>query len=199
MSAGHAVGGRRNRPVRADARANIAAILDAATECLARDPDASIAAIAAAAGVGRVTLYGHFASRAELISAVAERAMGRATAALAAVDPEGESWDALDRLIDASWSLTRSHGAIVVAAEKTLPPSAITMLHVEPMRMARRVFERGQASGAFTTTLSGSWLATTLHAIIHAAANAMHGGEITADEGPQLIKETMSGILVRTS
>ena len=44
------------RAQRADARRNIAAILDAATDCLARDPEMSIAGIAAAAGVGRITL-----------------------------------------------------------------------------------------------------------------------------------------------
>ena len=52
--------GTAPRAQRADARRNIAAILDAATDCLARDPEMSIADIAAAAGVGRITLYGHF-------------------------------------------------------------------------------------------------------------------------------------------
>jgi AcrR family transcriptional regulator len=52
------------RAQRADARRNIAAILEAATDCLARDPEMSIAGIAAAAGVGRITLYGHFKTRA---------------------------------------------------------------------------------------------------------------------------------------
>ncbi len=55
---------------RADAQRNIAAILDAATECLSRNPAASTSEIAKAAGVGRVTLYGHFPSRPELVDAV---------------------------------------------------------------------------------------------------------------------------------
>jgi len=62
--------GTARRTQRADARRNVAAILDAATDCLARDPDTSIARIAAAAGVGRITLYGHFSTRAELVDAV---------------------------------------------------------------------------------------------------------------------------------
>ena len=69
-SGAQSTGAAPGRERRADARRNIAAILDAALLCLARDPDASIADIAQAAGVGRVTLYGHFKSRADLIDAV---------------------------------------------------------------------------------------------------------------------------------
>jgi AcrR family transcriptional regulator len=74
------------RAQRADARRNIAAILDAATDCLARDPEMSIADIAAAAGVGRITLYGHFKTRAELVDAVLVRTIKHADAILDATD-----------------------------------------------------------------------------------------------------------------
>ncbi|QCW80753.1 helix-turn-helix transcriptional regulator [Streptomyces sp. S6] len=57
-----------SRPVtrparRADAQQNLEKILDAAVDRLTQDPDASVIEIARAAGVGRVTLYGHFPSR----------------------------------------------------------------------------------------------------------------------------------------
>jgi TetR/AcrR family transcriptional regulator, mexCD-oprJ operon repressor len=90
------------RAQRADARRNIAAILDAATDCLARDPDMSIAGIAAAAGVGRITLYGHFKTRAELVDAVLARIVGRADAILDATDTSGEPGEALARLVASS-------------------------------------------------------------------------------------------------
>ena len=61
---------RASQPRRADAKRNVAAILAAAAECLARNPDTSMGEIAAAAGVGRMTLYGHFKTRAELLNAV---------------------------------------------------------------------------------------------------------------------------------
>lgn len=63
------------RPQRADARRNTASILDAAVLCLTRNPDASVAEIAKAASVGRVTLYGHFKTRAELVDGLC--CMGR--------------------------------------------------------------------------------------------------------------------------
>ncbi|WP_353507159.1 TetR family transcriptional regulator [Gordonia sp. ABSL11-1] len=52
--------GAATRPKRADALHNVEAILDAATRRLAVDPDASVNEIAEEAGVGRITLYGHF-------------------------------------------------------------------------------------------------------------------------------------------
>jgi AcrR family transcriptional regulator len=54
------------RAVRADARRSRQRILDAAAELLARDPRATMADIAVAAGVGRSTLHRHFATRVEL-------------------------------------------------------------------------------------------------------------------------------------
>src|SRR5436305_721525 len=69
------------RVQRADARRNIAAILDAATECLARDPEMSIAGIPVPGGVGRITLHGHSRTRAEPGDAVLARTAARASAA----------------------------------------------------------------------------------------------------------------------
>ena len=92
------------RAQRADARRNVAAILDAATECLARDPDTSIAGIAAAAGVGRITLYGHFKTRADLVDAVLVRTVRQCDAILDATDTPGDPADALARL-------SRRHGS----------------------------------------------------------------------------------------
>src|SRR4051812_39142115 len=90
---------------RADAQRNIAAILDAATQCLGRDPAASTSEIAKAAGVGRVTLYGHFPSRAELLDAVFVHAIEAGEEALGQVDLSGDPREALSRLIESSWRL----------------------------------------------------------------------------------------------
>ncbi|MEV4182991.1 helix-turn-helix domain-containing protein [Streptosporangium canum] len=51
------------------AERSIVRIVSAARECLSGDPNASVDDIAKAAGVGRMTLYGHFGTRAELVEA----------------------------------------------------------------------------------------------------------------------------------
>lgn len=183
------------RQLRADARRNVAAILDAATSCLARDPDASINDIAKAAGVGRVTLYGHFDSRATLVAAVVDRALAEFDAALEEVDLSGDPVDALVRLIGTTWQATHRYGALVVAAEKTLATQQMAAAHAAPRARAERLLERGRAEGRFRSDLPTSWLVTILHTVTHAASTAVHDGELDAADAPGAIARTMLGVL----
>ena len=82
---------------RADAQRSIEAILEAAIRSLSRNPEASVSEIAKAAGVGRVTVYGHFPNRADLIEAAMVRAIADGHAGLEAVDLSGDPRDALAR------------------------------------------------------------------------------------------------------
>src|ERR671929_169881 len=76
------------RKRRADAERNIQAIIDAALEALANDPDASMAEIARRAGVVRATIYMHFPTREALLDAVMEEATGRVAEAIRNAEPE---------------------------------------------------------------------------------------------------------------
>lgn len=183
------------RQQRADARRNAEAILDAATRCLARDPDASVGDIARAAGVGRVTLYGHFANRAALVAAVVDRAIAEADAALEAVDLEVDAVDAMVRLAEATWDITYRYGALVVAGERVMSQEEMTAAHAGPRARTERLLERGRAAGRFRTDVPVSWQVTILHAVTHAAATAVHHGEITAAEAPGMIAATMLGVV----
>lgn len=59
-----------NREPRSDARRNRSAVVEAAVAILSEDRNASMQAIAEASGLGRTTVYRHFSSREELISAL---------------------------------------------------------------------------------------------------------------------------------
>ena len=124
----------QGRGKRADALRNIEAIVDAATRLLAVNPDVSVNEIARAAGVGRVTLYGHFDSRTALIREVAQRAIHNTSEVLATVDVEGDPREALGRLLEATWRLTHRYGAVVIAGSQALAPEDMRRAHDEPHR-----------------------------------------------------------------
>ena len=182
-------------PKRADARKNIAAILDAATQCLARDPDASVNDIATAAGVGRVTLYGHFESRGALVAEVVERAIQGGDTVLEAVDLTGDPRAALGRLLEASWHVTHRYGGLVIAAQAALPEADLREAHDKPVQRVQRLLRRGRREGCFRTDMPIDWQVMTIQGVIHAASGAVHRGEVAADRTPGLIRATVLAAL----
>lgn len=93
------------RPLRADARRNRERILEVATRAFSeRGADASLDAIAKAAGVGPGTLYRHFPSREVLIEAAYRSELARvcdsATELLAGHPPDRAMRLWMDRFID---------------------------------------------------------------------------------------------------
>lgn len=177
-------------PKRADARRNIEAIVEAATAMLAVDPDASVSDIAKAAGVGRVTLYGHFDSRAALVAEVTRRAIQHTESALGDLDLDGDPVTALGTLLEATWHLTHRFGALVVAAEHTLPEDEMHAVHDAPVARVRGLLERGRDAGAFRADAPIEWQLSVLQAVLHAASGAVHRGDITADDATDLVRDT---------
>ncbi|MGA1836882.1 TetR/AcrR family transcriptional regulator [Herbiconiux sp. 11R-BC] len=73
------------RTPRKDALENREAILEAAAVVFRRDAEASLDAVAAEAGLSRRSIYGHFASRDELLAELLTRGGARISAALGGV------------------------------------------------------------------------------------------------------------------
>lgn len=165
--------------------------LDAATECLARDPEVSIADIATAAGVGRITLYGHFKTRAELIDAVVVRTIEHADAILVATETGGDPRDALARLVAASWQIVHQFRNILLAAQRELPAERIRGVHDPILRRVQALIGRGQRAGAFRTDLPREWLVTTAFSLMHAAAEDAAAGRASAADAAGLITATL--------
>jgi len=182
--------------VRADARRNIELILDAAETCLARDADASMGEIAAEAGLGRVTVYGHFKSRPALVEAVARRTLEAADEALDAVDLAGDAVEALGRLVTATWQVTLRSGSVIVAVEKALPPTTVREMHAGGLEDRVRGFiAAAQTTGEFRTDLSTDWLVSVFHAVLHAAAVEIDAGRMEPGDASTVIAATMGAAL----
>jgi TetR/AcrR family transcriptional repressor of mexCD-oprJ operon len=184
--------GTTSPPRRADARRNIETIIEAGERCLARDPDASMSDIATEAGLGRVTIYGHFKTRAELVEVVARRVLADANAILAGVDLRGDPAQALARLVTASWEVTARSGSLVVAAERALPPHVVRDAHAGELEdRVRRFLARGQRKRAFRSDLSTDWLVALFHATLHTAAAEVHAGRLESSEVAEIVTTTL--------
>jgi TetR/AcrR family transcriptional regulator, mexCD-oprJ operon repressor len=176
---------------RADARRNISRILDAAVELLGRDPSASVGAIAAAAGVGRVTLYGHFPSRDALVEDAVRHAIDGGEEKLAGVDLTGDPQAALVRLLRSSWLLMSQARNLLLAAQNSLSPERIKELHDKPFRRLETLVGRGQEVGVFRSDLPASWLVGVLHSVVHHAADEINAGRLDERDAPDLISATI--------
>lgn len=186
---------RPSRPLRADAQRNRNSILDAAQRCLGDNPGASMAAIAETANVGRVTLYGHFASRSELVAALFDRTLERSNAQLGAVDISGEPVDALRRLTTSAWQIVDSFHSLLGVAEEELGGAAVRK-HVDgALEQVESLVVRGQRQGAFRNDLPAPWLTTCYFAILHGAAAELRAGRMTEAEAATIVPDTVIALV----
>lgn len=184
------------RPKRADAERSIAAILDAALGEFLVNPDVSMSDIARAAGVGRVTLYGHFPSREAVLDAVFARTIGQAEAVLAAEDLDSLPADrALANLIHSSWRIIDQHRHLLVAVTRHLGPEVLHAHHETPMQRVRQLIERGQAEGVFRTDLPAEWLVTVFYSLAHTAGLETDAGRLHPSVVSGYLQTTLLGML----
>ena len=186
--------GRRRR---ADAERSIARIVRAARECLSRDPGASVDDIAKQAGVGRMTLYGHFPNRAALVDAALVDALRAGEELLSAVDLGGAARDALARLLESSWSLVAESMALLAAAQGALPAGRVRELHSDPAKRLEELIHRGQDEGAFRTDLPIEWLVNVIQYVLHGAAEEVRTDRLARADAGRVVTATIQSILAR--
>ena len=142
-------------------------------------------------GVGRITLYGHFKTRADLVDAVLARTVQRADLILDATDTGGDPRDALARLVASSWLIVHQFRNILLAAQRELPAERIRGVHDPILRRVQSLIGRGQRDGAFRSDLPRQWLITTAFSLMHAAAEDAAAGRVKADDAARLITATL--------
>ena len=164
---------------RADAERSVAAILDAALDALASDPDSSMSEIARRAGVVRATIYVHFPTRESLLDAVMEYAVGQVAEATRNAEPErGEPVEALERVLQATWrQLAQFHGLLALNTAR-LSAEELHQRHLPVLDQLEPLIERGQTQGVFRSDLPVAWHLAVIRAIVHTASREIQGGRI---------------------
>jgi TetR/AcrR family transcriptional repressor of mexCD-oprJ operon len=180
---------------RATAERNIEAIVDAAERLLERGAAATIVAVAGEAGVSRVTVYAHFATREQLLEALVERAVQRTNAALDDVEPErGPPLEALARVVEVGWRDLDRNDAIAQAAAEQLTPEALRRTHEVAHRRIRKLVDRGRREHVFRSDVPADWLVTVFHALLHAAGDDVRAGRLPADAALEALGVTLRDV-----
>jgi AcrR family transcriptional regulator len=174
---------RTARKRRADAERSVAAILDAALEALASDPDSSMAEIARRAGVVRATIYVHFPTRTDLLDAVMEHAVAQVAEATRAAEPaRGEPVEALERVLRATWRQLAHFQGLLALNTARLSAEELRRRHLPVLDQLEPLIVRGQEAGVFRRDLPVAWHLAVIRAIVHTASHESRGGRIPENE-----------------
>ena len=164
---------------RADAERSVAAILDAALEALASDPDSSMSEIARRAGVVRATIYVHFPTRTDLLDAVMTYAVGQVAEATRGAEPErGEPVEALERVLRATWRQLAQFQGLLALNMARLSAEELRRRHLPVLEQLSPLIERGQEQGVFRPDLPVAWHLAVIRAIVHTASAEIRAGRI---------------------
>lgn len=177
------------RPRRADAVRNQRAICDAAMRVLAERPGASMSELADACGLGRATLYRHFATREDLVAAIQAEAVQAGEEALAAATlDEGTATDALRRAITALVGVGDRYR--LLAREAAVDPS---MLQRQPGVAGQllAVVRRGQQAGELRDDLPPDWILPALAGLLVLALRSMADERVTAEQAAHRVASTL--------
>lgn len=146
------------RAPRKDAAENREAILRAAALLLNDDPDASLEAIAVAAGLSRRALYGHFATRDDLLRELVVRGAARIAAALPPI-ADGDSRLQLATIGARLWDEVE-HVRVMARVAVRGPLAPVVADALEPLRRTlQEVIERGIRAGELRQDVDAPTLA----------------------------------------
>jgi AcrR family transcriptional regulator len=181
---------------RSDADRSVAAILAAALDALASDPDSSMAEIARRAGVVRATIYVHFPTREALLDAVMEHAVAEVAQATSDAEPQrGEPTEALERVLRATWQQLGQFHALLAINTSRLSAKELHRRHLPVTTLFAPLIERGQKQGVFRSELPVSWHLAVIRAIVHTASSELQSGRIPqAEVEPAMLTTVLAAI-----
>jgi AcrR family transcriptional regulator len=180
---------QRSRAPRKDAAENRAALLDAAVRVLNDDVDASLEAIAAEAGLSRRAVYGHFATRDDLVREVLAQGSERVGASI--LDIANEDARIEIALYGATLWREVQHASVTAEFAVRGPHMDLVARALEPARAKlRETVRRGVRDGVLRRDIRPDQLARLIERVaVDVLTEATHDG-LDARTGHTLVMVT---------
>ena len=160
-------------------------ILDVAALVLSKRPDATLQTIAAAAGVSRTTLFNKFATRDDLLKALAEDTLQRIGSVMALI-PEGKPSDVAEVMIEVTRGLIplEPRTAFLYAAPHRSDLDSLWEQAVTPLAI---YIGTAQAYGLLRGDHSVRWLTFSYMGLLFVAWDEVFQGELGTTEAARLV------------
>ena len=169
-------------------------ILDVALDVLGENPDAGMGDIAAAAGVVRRTVYGHFPARLDLVRTLTERAVAEMTAVLADVNASDAAADAAwAEFVARVWPVAHRY-RVLLALRRGEYGEAIHSLLGPVDELLADLVQRGQDSGAFARHLPAGMLSQVAYGVVFAIADSDRSNETLGPRAATITSLLMLGV-----
>lgn len=158
----------RERPLRADTERTVRTILETAEHVLSEDPGASLAQIAAAAGVARTTVHRRFVSREALLDAMASHAFRQVEEAIDAGRPETAPPMVALHQVTANVIQAKSGWRFAISQPQLRDPEAVAA-HQRIFAKGLLLLERAQEAELLRPGTDLDWAQRVYHALIEQA------------------------------
>lgn len=180
------------------ARSRRASVLEVAAEVLVTRPTASLGEVARAAGIGRTTLHKQYATREDLLVAVAHRSLDllHEAVAAAAIPPDVEDPELvgakLEQLVTSFVPLGPE--LVFLLRQPTLDDESEVMARLHGLDPPlQELVEHGKRIGLLRTDMPTHWIVTTLFAQTYVAWEGVTGGWLAPRDAPRLVIRTLLG------
>lgn len=180
---------------RSDSRRNRESVIDTAMTVIAAEPNASMATIAERSGLGRTTVYRHFATREELLRAIFERAVSEANAATSSVIAEGlTTRESLLRLGPAIIAIPRRFNFL--AGARSIGGDVILQGTLDPSQPMRHFIKAAQARGDIDPSIPTQLILSLINGLATGFATELHAARIEATRAGELFGAMMVKLLI---
>ena len=164
------------------------ALLDAAAAVFSADPSASLAEVAAKAGLGRATLHRHFRTRQALIDALARASLEAAKAADQAIESAPTARQALRILFETMMPLGARYHFLTL--ERVDDPK-IERERQRQLAELSEVIEWARNEGDIAADVPVEWVVTVIEGLIFSGWSAIESGQVAPRQAAKLALRTL--------
>lgn len=165
-------------------------LLDVAAEVLVSNPAASLASVASAAGIGRTTLHKHYATRQELLVAVAHRALDRSIEAARRAVESAAGDSVMRELVDALVPVG-AQLAFLFREPSLDDEPAIHKRFDELDKPIESAIREAQRAGVLRADRPEWWFVSSLYALVYVAWEGIKVGRLAPLDATELVVGTL--------